>query len=242
MRALLPHDLDDPTDSESLFHAYRAPQRSWIRSNFVASADGGASVEGTAGGLGSPADQAVLAILRAHAEVVVVGAGTVRAEGYGPLQYTPERTALRAELGFTGPARLAVVTGHPDFTGAERWIAQAPVPPIVLTTPQAAHAIPGAEVVGCGESDATWVSAEGIVAALHERDLRAILCEGGPHLHSELASAGYLDELCLTISPLLVGPGSPRIVAGPPWTRTRPSHLTQLLEDDSLLFARYALD
>jgi riboflavin biosynthesis pyrimidine reductase len=242
MRALLPHDLDDPTHPETLFHAYRAPQRSWLRANFVASADGSASVEGTAAGLGSPADQAVLAILRAHAEVVLVGAGTVRTEGYGPLQHTPERTALRTELGLTGPARLAVVTGHPDFTGAERWIAQAPVPPIILTTPQAAHAIPGAEVVDCGASDATWVSADGIVAALHERDLHAILCEGGPHLLGELGGAGSVDELCLTLSPLLVGPGTPRIVAGPPWPHTRRSRLTQLLEEDGMLFARYALD
>jgi riboflavin biosynthesis pyrimidine reductase len=183
-----------------------------------------------------------LAILRAHAQVVLVGAATVREEDYGPLRHTPERERLRRELGFTTPARLAVVTAHPTFTGTERWIAEAPVPPLVLTTDSAACTIPGAEVVACGDGPGGWIEPPRIIEALTDRSLEAVLCEGGPHVMGQLTDAGLVDELCLTLSPILVGPGTPRIVAGGLWDRQRVSRLTQLLEADGLLFARYVFD
>jgi riboflavin biosynthesis pyrimidine reductase len=241
MQALLPRDLDDPTTEDALYEAYRTPRRDWIRANFVSSIDGSATFRGTAGGLGSPVDQQILAILRAHADVVLVGAGTVRAENYGPLRHSPDRTRLRIGAGWKGPARLAVVTSNPTFSGAERWIAEAPVPPLILTTKGAAGEIPGAEVVGCGH-ETGWVTPEHIINTLRERDLAAILCEGGPHLLGALAGAGFVDELCLTLSPLLIGPGTLRIVAGDSWEVPRHSRLTQLLEDDGMLFARYRFD
>jgi len=242
VKPLIPSDLPAPESDEARFHAYRAPQRRWVRANFIASIDGSATVGGTAGGLGTPVDQQILAILRAHADAVLVGARTVRAEDYGPLRHTAERQALRKELGFTGPARLAVVTSNPDFTGEERWIAEAPAPPLVITTAAAVRRIPGAEVIGCGEGASRWARPDHIIDALRERGLEAILCEGGPHLMGELTNADLLDELCLTISPVLVGPGTQRIVDGPSWQAHRRGRLTQLLEADGLLFTRYVIE
>lgn len=242
MRLLIPPGPADLETEEARFHAYRTPRRDWVRANFIASIDGSAAIDGRAGGLGSPVDQQILAILRAHAEVVLVGAATVREEKYGPLRHTPTREALRRELGFTDPARLAVVTAHPTFTGDERWIAEAPIPPLILTTDSAARDVPGAEVIACGEGEAGWIEPRRIITALTDRGLRAILCEGGPHVMGELTGAALVDELCLTLSPVLAGPGTPRIVAGPPWSQRRVSRLTQLLEADGLLFARYAFE
>ncbi|HVV30089.1 MAG TPA: dihydrofolate reductase family protein [Mycobacteriales bacterium] len=236
MRVLLPADLPSPDTDDALYAAYAAPRRDWVRANFVASADGSATLNGVAGPLGNPTDQRVLAILRAHADVVVVGAGTVQAEDYGPLKHTAARIALRRAGGLAEHARLAVVCRNAHFTGAERWIAQAPVPPLLLTSYQGARTVPGAETIGCGED---WVDIERALDALAERGLTAVLTEGGPHLFGDFARSARLDELCLTVSPILVGPGSTRIVAGPVWEASRPGQLTQVIEDDGLLFLRY---
>lgn len=237
MRVLLGEGRDVAGEL-GLHEAYAAPRRDWVRANFVASADGAASVDGRSGGLGSPADQQVLGILRAHADVVLVGAGTARAEDYGPVRHSPARTRLREQAGLSGSARLAVVTGTMALTGAERWLTEAPAPPVLLTTARSARPVPGAEVLVCGEQSVDPVAA---LAALAGLGLRHVLCEGGPGLLAQLAGAGLLDELCLTLSPLLAGPGAPRIVRGEPWAGPRPARLTQLLEDGGLLFARYQL-
>jgi riboflavin biosynthesis pyrimidine reductase len=236
MRALLPPDVDI-SDEGGLYAAYAPPRADWVRANFISSVDGAVSLNGTAGGLGTPADQEVLAILRAHADVVVAGAATIRAEDYGPVRHTPARTALRTAAGRTGPARLAVVSRALVFTGEERWIREAPVPPLLLTGAENARDIPGAETVVCGT---TGVEPGRALDALHERNLFSILYEGGPLVFANFAGQGRLDELCLTISPTLAGPGASRIVAGVPWADARRGRLTQVLEDDGLLFARYA--
>jgi riboflavin biosynthesis pyrimidine reductase len=236
MRVLL-GGSGDVTTEQGLHDAYAAPRRDWLRANFVASADGSASLDGRAGGLGSPADQDVLRTLRAQADVVLVGAGTVRAEGYGPLRHSASRGQRRRDAGLADTARLAVVTASMLIDGSERWIAEAAVPPLLLTTKKAARPIKGAEVTVCGD---VAVDLSLALTALAERGLRHVLCEGGPTLFGQLAGTGRLDELCLTISPIMAGPGGPRIVDGPPWPQGQRGRLTGLLEDEGLLFARYA--
>jgi riboflavin biosynthesis pyrimidine reductase len=108
----------------------------------------------------------------------------------------------------------------------------------VITSRAAATALPGAEVVTAG---ADTVDLAAAVLALRERGLHHILCEGGPRLFATLAGAGLVDELCLTVSPRLAGPGPGRIVAGDGWAAEGQAELAGLLEHRGALFARYLL-
>ena len=105
---------------------------------------------------------------------------------------------------------------------------------IVITT-ASAPAAKVADVIVAGETEVDLAAA---LAALHERGLRRVNCEGGPHLLRDLVAAGLLDELCLSLSPLLTGPGAGRITAGPPFG-ARPMTLAGLLAEDGFLYCRY---
>jgi riboflavin biosynthesis pyrimidine reductase len=224
-----------------------APPARWLRANMVASLDGAATVDGRSGGLSNEADQQVFAMLRAHADVILVGAGTVRAEGYGPVR--PESEGLRwawLRDGRPPSAPIAVVTRALDLDLGSALLTGAPphARTIVITTESAlpgrrAAAAATAEVIVAGE---TSVDLKAAVDALAERGHRRISCEGGPHLLAQLADAGLLDELCLTVSPLLAGPGAGRIVTGGlpmPGGGTLPFTLAHALADEGHLFCRY---
>jgi riboflavin biosynthesis pyrimidine reductase len=97
-----------------------------------------------------------------------------------------------------------------------------------------------ADVIVAGDDEVDLAAA---LKALADRGLGRVLCEGGPHLFGDLAAAGLADELCLTLSPLLAGPGAARIIAGPPFDAARPLRLAHLLTtDDSFLYARYVAE
>ena len=224
-----------------------APPVRWLRANMVASLDGAASVGGRSGGLSNEADQQVFAMLRAHADVILVGAGTARAEGYGPVR--PESEGLRwawLRDGRPPSAPIAVITRALDLDLDGALLADAPAHArtIVITTESAvpgrrAAAARTADVIVAGEAS---VDLKAAVDALAERGHQRISCEGGPHLLGQLADAGLLDELCLTISPLLAGPGADRIVTGGlpmPRGGTLPFTLAHALEDESHLLCRY---
>ena len=213
----------------------------------VASLDGAATVDGRSGGLSSEADQQVFAMLRAHADVILVGAGTARAEGYGPVR--PESEGLRwawLRDGRPPSAPIAVVTRALDLDLGSALLAGAPphARTIVVTTESAspgrrAAAARTTEVIVAGEAS---VDLKAAVDALAERGHQRISCEGGPHLLGQLADAGLLDELCLTISPLLAGPGADRIVTGGlpmPGGGTLAFTLAHALEDEGHLLCRY---
>jgi riboflavin biosynthesis pyrimidine reductase len=223
------------------------PPACWLRANMVESLDGAATVDGRAGGLSSEADEQVFAMLRALSDVILVGAGTVRAEHYGPVR--PESEGLRwsglRERRAPSPP-IAVVTraldldlGSPLFTDAP-----AHARTIVITTQSAppdrcATAARTAEVIVAGEAS---VDLKAALDALTERGHRRILSEGGPHLLAQLAGAGLLDELCLTVSPVLAGPDASRIVTGGlpmPGGGTQPYTLAHALADEGYLLCRY---
>jgi riboflavin biosynthesis pyrimidine reductase len=223
------------------------PPARWVRANMVASLDGAATVDGRSGGLSSEGDQQVFAMLRAHADVILVGAGTVRAEGYGPVR--PEAEGLRwawLRDGRPPSAPIAVVTRALDLDLGSALIANAPphARTIVITTESAlpgrcAAAARTAEVIVAGEAS---VDLKAAVDSLAERGHQRISCEGGPHLLAQLADASLLDELCLTFSPLLAGPGADRIVTGGlpmPGGGTLPFTLAHALEDEGHLLCRY---
>jgi riboflavin biosynthesis pyrimidine reductase len=204
----------------------------------ISSADGAATDGSRSGGLGSKTDQQVLATLRDHADVVLVGAGTIRTEGYGPFSPGAERQARRRADGLAPVPRLAVVGRASTWTGHEPWLIKATLPPLLITTGADAAVHPGCETVVTGDATVSLATA---LAALADRGLRSVLCEGGPALLGQLVADGLLDELCLTCAPLLVGPGPGRILGGDVWPDTQRMSLTGLLEDEGLLFCRYLL-
>lgn len=231
MRQLLPVPADDLTDDD-LSAAYATPAEH-LRVNFVSSADGAVTVDGLSAGLSSPADKRVFALLRDLADVVLVAAGTIRGEGYSYPDFSPRRRARRRAAGLAELPTFAIVSRSLNLDLSSSLFAAPPVRTVVLTTPDA----PVDRLAGTADVVATDDLAAGI-AALRERGMGRILCEGGPTLFSSLVAAGLADELCLTVSPLLAGPGPARIVAGPPHPPV-PLTLGHALEEDGMLFLRY---
>ena len=195
-----------------------------VRLNMISSVDGATAVGGVSGGLGSLADKRVFAVLRSLADVVLVAAGTVRAENYGP-----------------AAVPVAVVTRTAQLDWQSRFFTKADARPIVLTTDDApaenlAHAAEVADVVLAGTGS---VDLRRALDELALRGARNVLAEGGPTLNAQLALAGVLDELCLTFSPKLAAGDAKRILDGPPLPAPTKLHLRSLCEDDNYLFFRY---
>ena len=237
VRQLLPDPADDLSDDD-LLAAYAVPDGEHLRVNFVESADGAVTLAGKSGGLSGPADKRVFQLLRDLADVVLVAAGTIRNEGYGYPDLAPERRARRVRAGRPELPTFAIVSRSLDLDLSSSLFTDAPVRTVVLTDGTAPadrrkELEAYAEVVVTGGLD-------GHVRALRERGHDRILCEGGPSLFGGLAREGLLDELCLTVSPLLAGPGPGRIVAGPEHEPI-PLTLTTLLEEDGALFHRFAV-
>lgn len=229
---------------DELIAAYTVPDRSVprLRANFVTSLDGAVTLEGLSGGLSSKDDQSMLGRLRMLADVVLVGAGTLRAEGYGGLRLGAKRRGWRTEQGWPENPTLAVVSARLDLDPTSPVFTEAPVRPIVITCAsspdhQREALAEVADVMICGDET---VDLKQAVAGLVERGLPQILCEGGPHLLGALTGADLVDELCLTVSPLLAGPGARRITDGLAATEARSLPLVQVLAtDDGFLFLRH---
>lgn len=213
----------------------------WIRVNFVSTADGAASADGVSGSLGGDDDLRVFDLLRRFADVVLVAAGTVRDEGYGPMRLHDADVAWRRAHGMPDQPVFAIVTGSLSLDPSSTVFTDAPVRPIVLTSAsapadrrQALSAV--AEVVSCGEDE---VDVALVRDALVSRGLTAIHCEGGPSFLGALVAADQVDELCLTIDPSLEGGAAPRIVTGssPELRRMRLAHV--LLGAGDVLLARW---
>ena len=228
MQRLLPHPADLTDDD--LLEAYAVPAERHVRANFVASADGAVTVEGKSAGLSSPADKRVFDLLRDLADVVLVGAGTVRAEDYGYPGHSPARRARRSRSGLAELPVFAVVSGSGDLDPGARFFREHPGRPIVISG-AGDHLRDVADVIPAGDLGAA-------LDALADRGLRRVLCEGGPALLGGLTAAGLLDELCLTVAPLLAGSGPGRIIAGPAHP-PRPLTLRHVLGEDDLLFHSY---
>jgi riboflavin biosynthesis pyrimidine reductase len=213
----------------------------WLRASMVASVDGAASLDGRSGGLSGDADRLVFSVLRSLADVILVGAGTARAEGYRPVRDSEVWAALRAGRAPVPP--IAVITGKLDLNEDAPLLAGAAARTIVLTTeaaPPARRAAVArhADVVVAGREAVAPAAAVGALAA---RGYRRVLVEGGPGLLGQITAAGLLDELCVTVSPVLEGGHAGRIMAAP---QGRPGaatglRLAHVLEDHGFLLCRY---
>lgn len=197
--------LDD-IDLESLY-AYPPHDDVWVRTNFVTTLDGAAQDRsGLTAQLGGDDDTRVFALLRSMADVIVVGAATARTEGYEPVKPHEVDGGLRARLGLRELPPIAVASNSLEIPRALLASGQ-----IVITHESAPlrQLDPGeADVITAGSSQVDWPVA---LALLQKRGYRRILCEGGPTLHGCLIAADLVDELCLTIAPLLASGGAPRI-------------------------------
>ncbi|MEU5920497.1 pyrimidine reductase family protein [Streptomyces sp. NPDC047141] len=250
MRQLLPvTDMTALVDREwsldALAEAYAYPEGDgpWLRANMVSSLDGAGHHEGRSQPLSSETDMRIFGTLRAIADVVVVGAETVRLEGYGPARAREAFAARRAAAGQGPAAVIAVVSASLNLDLSLPLFTEPLVPTLVLTGAGApagrvaAVRAAGAEVVVAG--DGAGVDPARAVAALAERGLRRQLTEGGPRLLGQFVAAGVLDELCLTVSPTMTAGGAQRIAGGPSVavpTRFEPA---RVLEQDGFLFTRY---
>lgn len=232
-------------DAGALAELYAYPEfldRPHVRVNFVSSVDGAVTVAGRAGGLSNEADQVLFALLRALSQVLLVGAATARVEGYRGVRFTPANAALRRRLGLAPHSPIAVVSGSAAIDPNSGLITDTATPTIVFTTADApaarrdALAAAGADVVIAGKSR---VDPTLIVAELGERRLHRVLCEGGPRLLGDLVMAGLVDELCLTITPMLVAGPAGRIAHGLAEPAPLGLHLASALHDNGTLLLRY---
>lgn len=227
-------------DDDTLAECYAPPPPPWLRVNFVTSVDGAVEVGGRSRGLSSPGDQRVLSLLRTECDALMIGAGTLRIEGYGSMRLPAPDRERRLARGQAEHPTLVVVSGSLDLDPDQAAFADAPVRPIVLTQAAAPAARRTAlavttDVLTIGERRVDLAAA---MTALHDRGLRRVLCEGGPHLLGGLIAADLVDELCLTVSPLLAGSGADRITAGQP-SPLRRMVLHQVLTADGSLLLRY---
>lgn len=186
-----------------------------VRVVMIQSIDGTVAVDGRSGPLSGPADTEIYLANRSLADVVLVGAETVRAEDYGPARLTPALVAAREGRGQPPRPRIGVVSRSLDLDPASRLFTGTGVRPTVLTTEDASRdrrdrLAEVADVVVAGRGDVD------LTEALHElgrQGTRRVVCEGGPTLNGALFRAGLVDEVCLTIAPVLAGDG-PRAAAG----------------------------
>jgi riboflavin biosynthesis pyrimidine reductase len=242
MHLLSPGSTVDDAALEELYDYPSGLTSPFVQVNFVSSADGAATVSGRSRALSSPADQKVFALGRALADVVLVGAGTALAEEYGGIPRTTSRAALRSRLGLSEVPPIAVVTARGSVPPSSPLVTDTVVPPIMITAESSAvawrkeMADAGADVVVAGDER---VDVRLALAALADRGLLRVNCEGGPTLFADLVAAGLVDQLCLTVAPLLAGAGSVRIAAGLPSAAPMDLSLQSILSDEGFLMLRY---
>jgi riboflavin-specific deaminase-like protein len=217
---------------------YAYPDGRWVRLNMVSSVDGAASLDGGSRELSGEPDMRVFGMLRALCDVIVVGAGTVRAEDYQPVRIGPRRAEIRSRHGLSPCPPIAVVTSSLDVDLTRPLFTEAQARTIVVTSStdpvRTAEAREVADVIVHDGS----VDLALLLDQLASRGLHHVLCEGGPALLTHLLEGGLADELCLTVSPQLVGrDDTRRLTTG--LDVPVPLTLTGTRTDDDFLFLRY---
>jgi riboflavin-specific deaminase-like protein len=217
------------------------PDRPWLLVNMISSLDGAITVDERSGGLARPADKELFHALRGIADLILVGAGTARAEGYGPARPSDAVRALRRERGQREAPPIALVTRSAALDPTTRLFTEAEQPTIVVTS----------EAGAARASDELRAAADLVVAGAEQVDLAAALvqlagrgiatvtCEGGPSLNGDLVREDLVDEWALTVTPLLVGGQADRAAHGDPPAAPRELALARVLEGDGLLLTRW---
>jgi riboflavin biosynthesis pyrimidine reductase len=241
MRMLFPESVDEIDPAVVYADLPFQGHRPSVRLNMIVSVDGGTSWGGVSGALGGAADKALFPVLRSFADVILVAAGTMRAEHYGPARLPAGLQHARRDRGQTPVPSIAVVSRSCRLDWTTPFFTEATERPSVITVSAAApsdraRAGEVAHVLVVGEND---VDLAGAVGEIGDRGTRSILAEGGPTLNGALALAGLLDEVCVTLSPLLASGDAKRIIAGSTLDQLEQLQLQSICEQDDYLFLRY---
>ncbi|HKN98243.1 MAG TPA: pyrimidine reductase family protein [Pseudonocardiaceae bacterium] len=234
--------MADDTDLVRIYDFPPDLDRPWVKVNFISSADGAVSLGGRSGGLSDPNDKKIFRLGRALCDVILVGAQTALIERYKGVRPGEVPAELRAELGLAPLPPIAVVTRRASLSPASALVATAAAPTIVYTTGSApeqrrtALAEAGADVVVAGEDS---VDLPTVLADLDRRALRRVCCEGGPTLFGGLITDGLVDELDLSVAPLLVAGDAGRIAYGGLPDEAMRLRLASVLHADDMLLLRY---
>ena len=244
MQALFP-EASGELDDAALLERYGSDQRPFVRFNFVSSLDGSAQIDGLSGGLGTPADARVFALLRRLASVILVGAGTVRAEGYDGELLDEAGQRWREERGLDSHPALAIISRELNIDPQAKVLDSDHAPVLLFTgaqvSPQVAARYPGhVELIQVGLVHGNC-DARQIVAELSARSLHFIHSEGGPRVFGQFVTQGVLDSLCLSFSPLLAAGDGLRITSHAPETKLAlPLH--SVLHEKGMLLTDYRRD
>jgi len=242
MDRIFPNPVDNIDVSETLAGEARpAPTgRPWVLGNMISSIDGAIAIDGVSGGLGGPADKLVFSALRALVDVILVGSGTVIAENYRRPQTSDAHQAARLERGQSRFPRLAIVSARLSIEDDHRAL-DPEAPPIIITHGAspidrrerlAAHA----EVLIAGDTEVDLGIALGELA---QRGAATVLLEGGPSLNGAMAASDLIDEMNVSVAPLLVGGSGGRMFSGNHKTKPLEMNLVRTLHQNGYLFHRY---
>ncbi|MFN8016325.1 MAG: dihydrofolate reductase family protein [Acidimicrobiia bacterium] len=221
--------------------AYEVPEskNKFLRINMVESLDGVFTIDGRAKKLSSDIDRKTFQIMRQHADVLLVGADTVRKENYSAPKFNDEIKQKRKSKGISPHLPLALISSTANFD-FESALFQGDEKTIIFTTNEAVsnhiehHKI--AEFIGCGKDK---VDLSNAVNVLIEKGYKNILCEGGPTINAQLLENNLIDELCLAISPQIVQGTTPTIFNGPVLNNPAKCKPTHMFTQDDFLFMRY---
>ncbi len=244
MRRLLPDPgettVADQVASLDLVGQAR-PGRPYVVTNFALTLDGHATIGGRSGAIGSDSDTAMLVGLRTRVDAVMIGAGTMRAEGYGRVIADPAKRDRREREGLPPDPLMVIVSGRLDLPWDAPLFTEGFGRCLICTTSDADPPETATSVRVLRQAGSIDLTA--LLGHLRaERGVRALLCEGGPHLHAQLVDADLVDELFVTHAPKLTGGDGPGLVAGLA-ERERTLELAWLLNEPGTgeLFARYRI-
>lgn len=235
------HHPHPDLNADALEKLYHYPDHGWLAVNFVSSVDGGVEVNGRSAGLSTTPDRVVYQLGSDLADVVLLGAGTATLEEFHGIRPSEETRQRRERHGLSIVPPIAIVSTGQSLPATAPVLTDVSTPSIVLTCAAAPAASrqawtdAGAIVVMAG-TDTVDLSAA--VAALAQRGLTRIDCEGGPRLVGSLLAADVVDEIRLTISPMLISGTADRLATG---TQIHPAALTlaSVLTQDDTLLLRY---
>ena len=221
---------------------YQKTKRPWVTLNMISSINGVATSSGLSGELGSKGDKLIFNSLRASADFILLGAGTAKAEKYGMPNISEDAQIRRTSRGQTDIPRLVIISKRLEFDDDLKFLNAlndgASATPIIYTTQNAPA------------KNKTWLSEraeireagkENIDLAEVISDLKGkiILVEGGPTLNGHLLEADLIDELCLTLSPMIVNENGPHIISGDLKQPKNMKLIQVLADEDSMLYLRF---
>lgn len=239
---LHPNVVSSLTDEQilDLYQPQAAADGGWVRMNFVESLDGAVTVDGVSGSLGGHGDVRVFELQRYLADVVLLGAGTVRAEGYGAMVLDPDAETWRTAHGLSPQPVFALVSGSAGLSPDSDVFTEAPVRPIVYVSAEADAArrdalAEVADVVISSPPGRRTIDPRQVRSDLVSRGLNRIHGEGGPQIFGAFLRAGAVDEVCLTLAPKFVAGLSGRMATSSDAVLTDMTLASILRSDDELL-------